>query len=119
MKNMMEAPISQKIEKEKAKRLAWTTTIIYLSLLPFLLMIAFASVMVFDRPNTPLFFGLALIFLYFLMPLSILLAVYLVWSRFVQGNYKQSRRFCWIPCYVIGTVLSSFALMDAVENIFK
>lgn len=105
-------------EKKKTKRWAWVTTIIYLILFPFLLMLAFASVMVFDRPNTPIAFGLGLIFMYFLMPLSIPYTLYLVWSRYLQGHYKQSRCYYWISMYVIGAVLISFSLMDAIEIIF-
>lgn len=105
-------------ERKKTKRWAWITTIIYLILFPFLLMLACASVMVFDRPNTPIAFGLGLIFMYFLMPLSIPCTFYLVWSRYMQGDYKQSRSYYWIPVYVIGVVLISFALMDAIESFF-
>jgi hypothetical protein len=103
-------------ERKKTKRLAWITTVAYLILFPFLLMLAFASVMVFDRPNTSILFGLVLIVMYFLMLLSIPSTFYLVWSRYMQGDYKQSRSFCWIPLYVIGAILISFALMDAIEG---
>ena len=105
-------------ERKKTKRWAWITTIAYLILFPFLLMLAFASVMVFDRPNTPIAFGLGLIFMYFLMPLSIPCTFYLVWSRYVRGDYKQSQCYYWIPLYVIGAVLISFALMDTIEDFF-
>lgn len=105
-------------ERKKTKRWAWITTIVYLILFPFLLMLAFASVMVFDRPNTPIAFGLGLIFIYFLMPLSIPCTLYFVWSRYVQGDYKQSQRYYWMPVYVIGAVLISFALMDSIEGFF-
>ena len=112
----MNASIPEGFERKKAKRWAWTTTVVYLVLFPFLLMLALASVMVFDRPNTSILFGLGLIFMYFLMPLSIPCTFYLVWSRYMHGNYQQSRRFCWIPIWVIGAVLTSFALMDVIEG---
>ena len=110
---------SKESERKKTKRWAWITTVAYLILFPFLLMLAFASFMVFDRSDTSIFFGLGLIFIYFLMPLSIPCACYLVWSRYTQANYAQSRRFCWIPIWIIGTVLVSFALMDVIEGLFK
>lgn len=115
MESMMDISES---ERKKTKRWAWIMTIAYLILFPFLLMLAFASFMVFDRPNTSIPFGLGLIFIYFLMPLSIPCTLYLVWSRYVQRDYKQSRRYYWIPVYVIGAVLISFALMDAIEGFF-
>jgi threonine/homoserine/homoserine lactone efflux protein len=118
MESMMNTSSSEGSERKKTKRWAWITTIAYLILFPFLLMLAFASVMVFDRPNTPIAFGLGLIFMYFLMPLSIPCTLYLVWSRYAQGDYKQSQRYYWIPVYVIGAVLISFALMDAIEGFF-
>lgn len=118
MGSMMNTSISEESERKKTKRWAWVTTITYLILFPFLLMLAFVSVMVFDRPNTPILFGLLLIFMYFLMPLTILCTIYLVWSRYAQGDYKQSQRFCWVPLYVIGMVLVSFALMDVIEGLF-
>ena len=115
MESMMDISNS---ERKRTKRWAWIMTIAYLILFPFLLMLAFASVMVFDRPNTSIAFGLGLIFMNFLMPLSIPCALYLMWSRYVQGDYKQSRRYYWIPFYVIGAVLISFALMDTIEGFF-
>jgi threonine/homoserine/homoserine lactone efflux protein len=111
----MNISISEEFDRKKAKKKLWITTVAYLILFPFLLLLALASVMVFDRPNTSIFFGLILIIMYFLMPLSILCAFYLMWSRYIQGNYKQSQRFCWIPLYIIGVVLASFALMDTLQ----
>lgn len=104
-------------EKRKTKRWACIITAIYLLLFPFLLMLACASFMVFDRPHTSIFFGLGLIGMYFLMPLSIPCALYLVWSQYIRGCYRKSRRFCWIPVLVIGAVLTSFALIDVVESL--
>lgn len=115
MKSMMSTSDS---ERKKTKRWAWITTIVYLLVFPFLLVLAFTSVMVFDRPNTSIAFGLGLIFMYFLMPLSIPCTLYLVWSRYVQGDYKDSRRYYWTPLYVIGAVLIGFALMDVIEGFF-
>lgn len=115
----MNTSISNETERKRAKMIAWTGTVAYLVFFPFLLMLAFASIMVFDRPNTSMLFGLVLIFLYFLMPFSILFTFYLVWSRYLQGDFKKSQRFCWVPLYVVGLVLASFALMDVIEGLFK
>jgi len=115
----MNTSLAEESERKKTKRWAWITTAAYLILFPFLLMLAFASFMVFDRPNTSILFGFGLIFIYFLMPLSIPCTFYLVWSRYAQANYTQSRRFCWIPIWVIGAVLISFSMMDVVEGLFK
>ena len=110
----MNTVISNSPERKKTKRFAWIITVIYLILFPFLFMLAVASVMVFDRPNTFIPFGLALICMYFLIPLSIPLTFYLVWSRYSKGDFKKSLQFCWIPVYVVGIVICCFALMDAM-----
>src|ERR1700724_3610024 len=78
---MMNTSICGGSERKKTKGWAWITTVAYLIFFPFLLMLALASVMVFDRPNTSILFGLGLILMYFLMPLSIPCTFYLVWSR--------------------------------------
>ncbi len=105
-------------ERKKTCRWAWIATVFYLILFPFLFMLALASFMVFDRPNTSILFGFGLIFIYFLMPLSIPCTFYLVWSRYARKSYTKSRRFCWIPIWIIGAVLISFAMMDVVESFF-
>jgi hypothetical protein len=111
----MNAPVSNGIARKKTKKCALAATITYLILFPFLLMLAVASFMVFDSPNITVPFGLSIILMYFLMPLSIPFTFYLVWSRYSRGDYKKSRRFCLLPIYVAGIVLGSFALMDTIS----
>ena len=86
-------------ERKKTKKYAWLATVIYLLLFPFLLMLAGASILVFDSPSMPIPLGLSIIFVYFCVPFSIPVAVYLVWSRYSRGVYKESRQFCLMPLY--------------------
>lgn len=112
MENVMNDASSA--EKQKAKKRAWIVTIVYLILFPFLLMFAWTSFMIFGLPNMPIALGLGFILSYFLMPLSIPCTLYLVWSRYMQGEYLQSKRYCLIPLYVIGAALIYSTLMDRV-----
>jgi phosphoglycerol transferase MdoB-like AlkP superfamily enzyme len=116
---MMNTFHEEESDRKKTWRWLRIATIAYLIVFHFLFMLALASSMVFDRPNTSIFCGFGLIFIYFLMPLSIPCTLYLVWSRYARNYYAKSRRFCLIPIWVIGAVLLSFAIMDVVEGLFK
>lgn len=87
-------------DRRKSKRYALGATIIYLFLLPFSLLLAGASVMVFDSPGTYVAVGLAIISLYLCIALSMPLSLYFIWSRYLKGNYKNILPFCLIPLYV-------------------
>lgn len=82
--------------RKKAKKFAWAVTIAYLVLLPFLGMLAVASIMVFDSPSMTVPVGLSIIIMYFCMPLSVPVTIYFVWSRYLQGNYRKSWQCCLI-----------------------
>ena len=84
-------------DKKQTKRYAWLATSVYLILLPFLFMFAITSILIFDSPSMSVFFGLSIIFLFFCVPFSILCAFYFIWSRYLRGEYKKSRRFCLLP----------------------
>lgn len=87
-------------DRRKSKRYALGTTIIYLFLFPFSLLLAGASVMVFDSPGTYMVVGLAIISLYLCIALSMPLSLYFIWSRYLRRNYKNALQFCFIPLYV-------------------
>ena len=91
-------------ERKKTKRYAWVATIVYIVLFPFLVMLAAASGMVSDSPSITFQVVLSVVILYFCIPLSIPVALYLVWSRFLRGHYRNSRYYCFIPLYVFGIV---------------
>jgi len=94
-------------ERKQAKKCALAASIVYLTLFPFLCMLAIASIMVFDSPSMSMFLGLSTIIIYFSLPVSIPFALYLIWSRYVMSNYKKSRQFCFIPLYpAIGICIS-------------
>jgi Mn2+/Fe2+ NRAMP family transporter len=102
-------------ERKKTKKCAWAATIIYLVLFPFLFMFAAACIMIFDNPDMSTLFGLSIIFLCFCIPLSIPFTLYLVWSRYLKGAYKKSRRFGLIPLYF---AIAAFAYNALVQEVF-
>ena len=112
---MVVAPSCADKARKKAKRSAWLATIIYLVLFPFLFMLAGASILVFDSPSMPIPLGLSIIFVYFCVPLSIPISVYFVWSRYLRGDYQESRRFCLMPLYFFVALLIYEAFADVIR----
>ena len=76
-------------------------TTLYIIMLPILFGIAFCSVMVFDKPNLSTPFGLAIIFLYFCVPLSIFPTIYFMWANHSKQEYKKMYFFCTLPFLVL------------------
>ncbi len=108
----MNVSIDIEDDRKKTKRYAWITTIIYLVLFPFLFMFATTSIMIFDSPSMSVLFGLSIIFLCFCVPLSIPFTFYFIWSRYSQGEYRKSRRFCLLPLYIAMIAFAYNALID-------
>ncbi len=114
----MNLPIVFEKDQKKTKRCAWIATIIYLLLLPFLFMMAVASIMVFDCPDMAVPIGLSIIFMYFCVPLSIPFTLYLIWSRYSRNDYKKSRQFCLIPLGLSIATIAYDALVDVILVLF-
>lgn len=105
-------------DRKKTKKYAWTATIIYCLLFPFLFMFAVASAMIFDDPSMPTPLGLSVIFFCFCIPLSIPFTFYFVWSRYSQGEYKKSRQFCLIPFYILIGAFLYHVLTATIRSLF-
>jgi hypothetical protein len=89
---------SQEIAKYGA--IGWT--IAYLLLLPYLLMLASMSVMVFDSPYMSEIIGNTIRFLMYCVPLSVPVTIYLIWSNYLKGQYRKSCLFWFLPLIVFG-----------------
>jgi Mn2+/Fe2+ NRAMP family transporter len=105
-------------DRKKTKKCIWIATISYLCLLPFVFMLAVASIMVFDSPSMTVAIGLSIIFMYFCVPLSIPVTLYLVWSRYSQGDYKKSRWCCLMPLCVFTLTMAYDALVEVMRFLF-
>jgi hypothetical protein len=88
------------LEQKRSKKYAWIATIIYLLLFPILIGLAGASFMVFDSSSMTIIGGLSL---------------YLVWSRYTQGKYRQSRVFCLIPLVILIMTAIYDSLISAIH----
>jgi len=85
--------------RKSAKYFAAGFTVLYMVLfLPFFYM-GFLSSMVFDNPRMTVPVGLSIIFLTFLISLSMPVSIYLIWSRYLRGEYKKTRIFCALPIF--------------------
>lgn len=106
--NIMVAKVSieQELGKEKksTKRFATIFTMIYVILFPFLFYMAMLSGMIFDNPHMTNTLGLTIIFTTFCIPLSIPVSIYLIWSRYLRGQYKKAVFFCWLPLLTLVVV---------------
>lgn len=100
-------------QRTVSKYLAIAATIIYVLLFPFLLGIAFSSLMVFDKPNLSTFFGLMIIFAFFFIPLSIIPSVIFIWSNYSKSKYKKMYFYCFLP--VLTFSLSMLLIMGLAE----
>lgn len=85
------------------KNIGWSAigwTVVYCILFPFLFRMALFSTMVFDNDNMSIPLGLFVIAIALLVPLSIPVSIYFMWSHYVQRCYKKCRFFCWMPVMV-------------------
>lgn len=101
-----------KEEKNDARCAARWFTTIYILLFPICFGMAWFSPMVFDCPRMTALVGLSIIFLMCLIPLSVPVSIYLMWSRFSKGHYKKLYIFCFLPIFTfIGASILSEVLM--------
>jgi hypothetical protein len=84
-------------DRKSAKCCAISFSIIYLMLfLPFFYM-GMLSSMAFDNPIMTAPVGIVIMLLTFSISFSMPISIYLMWSRYLCGQYKKTRIFCAIP----------------------
>ncbi len=104
--------------RKSAKYCAIGFTILYLVLfLPFFYM-GLLSSMVFDNPRMTVPVGLSMIFLTFLISLSMPVSIYLMWSRYLRGQYKKTRIFCALPIFTLVGVSLIIEILGALLRYF-
>lgn len=77
-------------------------TVIYILIFPLLMLATFLSMMVFDSPSISVLEGLSFIFMCSLFPLSLLVAISLMWSSYRSEKYKKTFIFGSIPWLLLG-----------------
>ncbi len=100
-----------KIQKS-AKRYAIGFTVIYTVLFPFFFYMGLLSSMVFANPRMTAPVGLLIIFLILSISLSMPVSIYLMWSRYLRSQYKETRFFCALPLL---TLVGVFFMITAIE----
>lgn len=103
-------------EKNSARWAARWFTAIYILLFPICFGMAWFSPMIFSCSFMPVSIGLSVIFLTCLIPISIPVSIYLIWSRFSKGNYKTMYYFCFLP---ILTFIGVFILTEVLRALLS
>ncbi len=101
----------------RSKTLKWGLSIcttIYILLLPFLFQMAMLSLMIADGPGTTVFMVLVVMSLMFLIPLSIPVSIYLMWSRYARKQQNRALIFAGLPLYTFGAVFLTLSILDAI-----
>lgn len=101
-----------KIEKERKKTqwVVWLATILYVLLFPALCVIVYPSVMVLE-PGVFFWKAYLFVMLAFLIPLSIIPGLFLIWSRFRRGQYRKTRWLCLFPFIVMVVIFFVIELL--------
>ena len=98
----------------------WATlwTVVYLVLFPFACAVALFSPMVFCDCRVFMPFGLIMICFVFLIPISIPVSIYLIWSSYERAQYKKTYSACFVPIFTCITVELLNYLIQIIQIIF-
>lgn len=102
-------------EQKVAKNYGFIFTVIYVILFPILLYFSLFSFMAFDNPRMTTPLGLTYIFLFLSIPLSIPIALFLLWLKYLRGEYQKTLVFCTLPLL---TATVSIILVKLLEALF-
>jgi hypothetical protein len=100
--------------QKRAKYFALICTAIYILLLPFAAYGALLSPMVFDKPSMTIPIGFILMFLIGCIPLSMLISIWNIWTKYSRGQYRDVRFFCLLPLFTFGAVFLLNALLQTL-----
>lgn len=89
-------------------------TLLYLILSPFLFYMALLSSMIFAKPSMTIPVGLSIMALIFCIPLSMLISIYLIWSRYNRKEYKKSLLFCALPFSITIVVVIVSSMLQII-----
>ncbi|MGM0440215.1 MAG: hypothetical protein ACQEP8_03765 [Chlamydiota bacterium] len=83
--------------KKYTKLLAIFFTTVYAVLFPLFLYASSSYVVVFDDPKITLPIGVMMIITGLLLPLSMPVSIYFIWSKYLRKQYEKVRLFCALP----------------------
>lgn len=102
--------------QKKPKWTPTTCTIIYIVLFPCLFYMGLLSPMVVDGPHTPPLFVALSIFAVFLIPLSLPVSIYLMWSRTFRNQHEKARFFSRLPIF---TFVGVYLILDGIPFLYR
>jgi hypothetical protein len=106
--------LSDTSEKTHTKPILITWTIIYLLSCPFIFWAALWSMLIFDKPSMTISIGLTIIFLFLCVPLSMLLSIWQMWSKYRKAKYRQARRLWMLPFFALALAILFMAASNAL-----
>ncbi len=112
-------PPTEKGTVSLQKRSNWTPTtctIIYSILFPCLFYMGMLSPMVVDGPHTSPLLAALSIFAVFLIPLSLPVSIYLMWSRYFRNQHEKARFFSRLPLFAFAGV---FLIIDGIPFLYR
>lgn len=83
--------------KKWTKSWIFIWTVIYILFFPFSVIGGFISMIVFDNPSISVLKGLSTVFAIFLIPLSLIVSVYFMWSSYKKEKYDKALIYWSIP----------------------
>jgi hypothetical protein len=95
-------------DRKMAKLAAISSTVVYLVLFPFVCYFALVFVLMTINDDKTHFFKWMNVFFKLLIPLSIPISIYFIWSSYLLGQYKKIYLFCVLP--LITFLVVSFVL---------
>lgn len=104
------------IEKAK-KRARWCSIIftsVYVILFPFILYLSLLSVMIFDKPSMPTALGLWIMFMFFCIPLSMVVSVCLIWRNYFLDNLKKTYLHCMLPFFCSAVAIAFNVILQTI-----
>ena len=92
-------------DRKMAKWAAISSTVLYLILFPFVCYLVLISVLFDIHHDKILFLKLLGMIFQLLIPLSIPVSIYFIWSRYFLEQYKKTYFFCCLPLMTVLVVL--------------
>ena len=115
--NIEESKVQRDLnEQDRKKCKYWVigSTILYTILFPFFLLLTGMSFMVFGSPRIPTIMAFTVVSFFFCVPLSILVAIPLMWLNYFRKHYIRTRFFCKMPIFTSLFAFGAIQLLDTI-----
>jgi hypothetical protein len=100
------SPLCKTFPKRKiTKCILVTWTVIYLICFPFIFWASLWSALVFDNPSMTRLIGGIIICLALCVPFSMLVSIWLMWSKYRKAQYRQARWLWILPFFMFALTL--------------